>query len=81
MWVFYPERIHAGQSWSRHVEAGAASPFHSTRYDPGGGYRDHVHLPGEVSLAHHGLLLLDEVLKGKRPILEVLRPSLEKSVI
>jgi magnesium chelatase family protein len=38
-------------------------------------------MPGEVSLAHHGILFLDELPEHKRHILEVLRPSLEKSVI
>jgi magnesium chelatase family protein len=40
-----------------------------------------VPLPGEVSLAHHGLLFLDELPECRRQVLEVLRPLLEKSVI
>jgi Magnesium chelatase, subunit ChlI len=40
-----------------------------------------VPLPGDVSLAHHGMRLLDELPECRRHVLEVLRPPLEKSVI
>jgi magnesium chelatase family protein len=40
-----------------------------------------VPMPGDVSLAHHGILLLDELPACRRHVMEVLRQPLEERLI
>ena len=54
-------------------------PPHHQRRRPG--RRGAVPRPGEVSLAHHGVLFLDELPEFRRAALEALRQPLEEGVV
>jgi magnesium chelatase family protein len=56
-------------------------PPHHTISDVGLIGGGHGPLPGEVSLAHHGVRCLDEPPECRRHVLEVLRQPLEESVV
>jgi magnesium chelatase family protein len=70
----------AGFDISRFAQRPFRSPHHTTSSAAlvGGGSRSR---PGEISLAHHGVLFLDELPEFERRVLEALREPLEAGVV
>jgi magnesium chelatase family protein len=77
-------RIHSAAGLSNHPGLLQRRPFRAPHHSitgvglAGGGA---IPKPGEVSLAHHGVLFLDELPEFKRGALEVLRQPMEEGTV
>lgn len=88
--VTQQQAVDVGRMWSAHgtdpssIVCSATPPFrapHHTASSPamvGGGTPIR---PGEISLAHHGILFLDELLEFRREVLESLREPMQSQHI
>ena len=77
-------RIYSVMGQGKNFDIQGARPFRSPHHTisdagmVGGGSKP---VPGEISLAHHGVLFLDELPEFKRNVLEVLRQPMEEGAV